>query len=520
VPGFSLDAGVKIHGGCTRLYPQKSLAIFARSVYGASRINYPIFADRSLASYNNLVLRSSAQDWWRTMFRDGMIQTLIGQAMDLETQAYRPAIVLLNGEYWGIHNLREKQNEHYFADHFSLDPDEVEILDSDSGDLLGQSLHYDEMMSYLLSVDMTLPEVMDVANTYMDVDAYIDYLIAEIYSANADWPGNNLKLWRPKTAGGRWRWVIFDMDMGFAGNSNSQYYSNTLDLATDPNGADWPNPPWSTLLLRTLLQNPDFRNEFIQRFAAHANTTFAPERVLHTIDSLRAEIADEIPNHKLRWPQSISFSPTWDEAILLMRTFATNRAKYVRPHFYDHFGLSGSARLMLGVSDAAAGHILAHGVRMPGPSIGAVFFRDVPVFLEAVANAGYRFERWEGVVQSFSDTVSVLLTENTDLTAVFVSDSTSTAMGLAVPRAARLHQNYPNPFARTTRIDFELAEPGNVRLQLYDVLGRKVATLKQGFFAAGRHAVLLDGTGLESGIYFYRLRSTGFQRVRTLSILH
>ncbi len=518
-PGFSLDAGVKIHGGCTRLYPQKSLAIFARSVYGTSRINYPIFEDRSLTSYNNLVLRTSAQDWWRTMFRDGMIQTLIGQAMDLETQAYRPAIMLLNGEYWGIHNLREKQNEHYFADHFGLDPDGVEILDSDSGNLTGQSAHYDEMMSYLLSVDMTRPEVLDVVDTYMDVGAYIDYLIAEIYSANADWPGNNLKLWRPKTVGGRWRWVIFDLDMGFAGNANSQYYSNTLALATDPNGSEWPNPPWSTLILRTLLKNPDFRGEFIQRFAAHVNTTFSPERVFHLIDSLRAQIAAEIPRHKQRWPQSISYSRTWDDAIQLMQTFATNRARYVRPHFYDYFGLSGSARLTLSVSDAAGGHIVAHGVRMPGPSIGAVFFRDVPVRLRAVASPGHRFERWEGLVQLSSDTVSVFLTQNADLTAVFAPDDTPTSVGSAIPRTTRLLHNYPNPFGRTTHIHFELAEPGDVSLDLYDVLGRKVATIADGFRAAGQHTVVLDGASLDSGVYFYRLRSEGFQRVRALSIL-
>ncbi|MDX1430058.1 MAG: CotH kinase family protein, partial [Rhodothermales bacterium] len=300
--GFAVDAGVKIHGGCTRIYPQKSLAIFARREYGHSRIEYPVFGDGAPASLNNLVLRSSAQDWWRTMFRDGMIQTVIESGMDLETQAYRPAVVFLNGEYWGIHNLREKQNEHYLADHFGVDPDAVEILEGDKADVLGQSSHYDAMMNYMLSSDMTKRETLEQIDIWMDVDNYIDYLIAEIYSANADWPGNNLKFWRPTTSGGRWRWMIFDMDFGFGGNANGRYTSNTLALATDPNGSDWPNPPWSTLLLRTLLESPYFRDEFIQRFAVHANTTFEPTAVLDTIDSLRAVIAQEIPRHKARWP--------------------------------------------------------------------------------------------------------------------------------------------------------------------------------------------------------------------------
>ncbi len=517
--GFSLDAGVKIHGGCTRIYPQKSLAIYARSIYGPSRIEYAIFADREFKSYNNLVLRSSAQDWWRSMFRDGLIQTVIADGMDLETMAYRPAIVLLNGAYWGIHNLREKQNAHYFADRIGFDPEAIEILDTDSGDWIGQSDHYDEMISFMLSTDMTRSEALDVVDTYMDVDAYIDYLAAEIFVANADWPGNNVKAWRPRAPGGRWRWAIYDLDMGYAGNANSQYYSNTLALATDPNGGEWPNPPWSTLLLRTLLQNPDFRNEFIQRFAAHVNTTFEPQKVLLTVDSLRAAIADEIPRHKQRWPQSISFSSTWEDAIDLIRDFAARRARYVRPHFYDYFGISGSSRLTLRVLQPAAGYIEAHGVKMPGPEFGAVFFRDVPVQLKAVAHPGYRFDRWEGAVQSSTDTTSLVLSDNMDLTAVFVEDGTATTVDVETPFSDNLSQNHPNPFSSATRIEFEVSSPGEVSLRLFDVLGRRVATLTEGYRSAGRHSVVLDAGTLNSGVYFYTLTTAKSTSTRSLSIV-
>ena len=516
-PGFSLDAGVKIHGGCTRIYPQKSLAIFARGVYGPTRIEYSIFPDRDLTSYNNLVLRTSAQDWWRTMFRDGMIQTVIADGMDLETMAYRPAIVLLNGEYWGIHNLREKQNEHYFADHYGIDPDAIEILDSDTGDWIGQSDHYDEMMSFMLSTDMTRAESLDVVDTYMDVDAYIDYLVAEIFVANTDWPGNNVKLWRPREPGGRWRWAIYDLDMGYAGNATSQYHSNTLALATEPSGPEWPNPPWSTLLLRTLLKNPDFRNEFIQRFAAHVNTTFAPERVLRTIDSLRAVIASEIPT--IQSPRNGIWIQTWEDAIDLIRDFATRRERYVRPHFYDYFGISGSSRLTLTVSDASSGYIEANGVSMPGPVFGAVFFREVPVRLRAVANPGYKFERWQGVVNSVSDTTSVVLSDHAELTAVFVEDGTATSTGVKTHLPDELLQNHPNPFSSTTVVEFVIGLPGDVRIELFDVLGRRVAELTDGYRAAGRHSVVLDARTLNSGVYFYPLTTARSSFTRTLTVV-
>ena len=119
--GFDLaldqGAGVEIFGGCSRIYPQKSLTLRARGRYGASDCAYRFFPELDIESFDDLILRSSAQDWWRTMFRDGMIQTLT-RHMDIDGQAYRPTVVFLNGEYWGIHNLREKLNEDYLAGHY------------------------------------------------------------------------------------------------------------------------------------------------------------------------------------------------------------------------------------------------------------------------------------------------------------------------------------------------------------------------------------------------------------------
>ena len=79
--GFKVAAGVQIYGGCSRLYPEKSLAFYFRSQYGPGKLNYRLFDDLDLTEYNNFVLRSSGQDWWRTMYRDGMVQTLIEQGM-------------------------------------------------------------------------------------------------------------------------------------------------------------------------------------------------------------------------------------------------------------------------------------------------------------------------------------------------------------------------------------------------------------------------------------------------------
>jgi hypothetical protein len=513
------DAGVKIFGGCTRIYDQKSLALYARSGYGPGRFRHRVFPQLDKDSFNNLILRSSAQDWWRTMFRDGMIHTLIQKGMSIETQAYRPALVFLNGQYWGIHNLREKLNEHYFADHFGFEPEGLEIIQNDDGTIEGASGHFDAVMDYVRSAAIAEPGAFDVLSDWIDIPAYVDYLVAEIYAANGDWPGNNLKYWRPLTGGGRWRWVIFDMDMGFGGNQYGQTTTNTLALATSTAGEIWSNPPWSTELLRRMLLNGRFRDLFIQRMAAHMSTTFETEHVLAVIDSLQANIAAEIPRHRARWTKSISYDPDWNVLVDIMREFARNRALSVRGHFHDEFGLPGSARLHLAVDPPSAGSVQAAGVTMPPGEPGPVFFRGVPLTLRAVPADGFRFEHWEGDLAATTDTATTTLTGETWVTAVFAPLSVAREGDTAPRPASRLGQSWPNPASGPVRIEYETTAPGPVSIVLFDGLGRRVATLADGPHPAGRHAVHVPDRGLPPGVYLYSMVAPGFRASRRMTVL-
>ena len=130
--GFRLDAGVKIFGGWSRGLPQKSLAIYARPGYGTSEINYQIFPDKEIDSFVAIVLRNSGNEWFgsgqdnATMFRDGMHTSLMDNT-GIDHQEYRPAAVYINGDYWGIHNIREKVNEEFLASNNpGVDPDELD----------------------------------------------------------------------------------------------------------------------------------------------------------------------------------------------------------------------------------------------------------------------------------------------------------------------------------------------------------------------------------------------------------
>lgn len=430
--GFKIDAGIQIGGGCTRKYPQKSLAIYARSEYGVSKINYPIFEDKQITQFNNILLRNSGQDWWRAMFRDGMMQTLVKDQMDIDWQAYKPAILFLNGAYWGIHAIREKHNEHYLESNYGINPDEIDILSGNASVKQGSADLYNDMIGFIETNDMAIADNYNWVTTQMDVNEYLNYIIAEIYFANIDWPGGNIKYWRQKGENHKWRWFLFDTDLGFGAHGLGQYDSNTLQNATATTSTYYANPSWSTLLLRKLLENSRFKNQFIQRFASCLNITFNPQRVLNIIDSLKTNIGDEIPRHIQKWDQSTSFNEGWDYHVEVMREFASRRPGYVINHLIEKFALSGSTQLNVSYDDPAMGSVFINSVKLPTNNFSGTYLKDIPIQCNALPKSGYRFVGWQGLSNSSSDTINFVLTTESNLEAIFEIDESRVFNGLRI----------------------------------------------------------------------------------------
>ena len=190
------------------------------------------FPDLELEDFQSLVLRNSGNDWNFTMLRDGFM-TSIFHDVDLDVQSYRPMLVYLNGEFWGLHNLREKVNEHFIAGHHPVDPDEIDLIEVQTANE-GSIDDYDELLDYVTQSDMTDPIVFDSLSKWIDIDNHIDYNIAQIFIDNRDWPGNNIKYWRPQQNDGLWRWILYDTDFGFGIPWNGQGYDyNTLLFALE-----------------------------------------------------------------------------------------------------------------------------------------------------------------------------------------------------------------------------------------------------------------------------------------------
>lgn len=407
------DVGARIFGGWSRANDQKSFAVFARKEYGSKTIDYPFFADNKLTSYSSLVLRNSGNDWGGSMFKDGLITSLTAP-LGIDHQSFQPVVTYLNGEYWGIYNLREKVNEDYLAAHYNLNADEITILQNEAEVVEGTNTEYMQIIDYLNSnASLVTSEKYSYMSDRIDVDNFIKYQLSNIYVGNTDWPGNNIKFWKSDVSGSKWRWIMYDTDFGF--NSND-VYDNTLEFALYPDGWGWPNPYWSTLMLRRMVTNMEFRNDFINQMADHINTTFQPADVISHIDSMAANIESEMAQHKSRWGQSYD---GWKWTVNSFKDFANVRPDVMRDHFQQYFNLSSQQRINLDVSAEAHGVIKVNTVIPVDYPFSGIYFEGVPISLEAIPKAGYKFVKWEGDNNTENRIITLDLIETTSVNAVF-----------------------------------------------------------------------------------------------------
>ncbi len=319
------DIGIRIHGATSRKKRQKSLRIYARKEYGARLLNYSGFSNTNQTKFNRLVLRNLMSGWQKTLFKDELTN-YICRNLNFDWLDYKPAVVFLNGEYWGVHHLREHFDKYYVSNKYGCDKDSVNIVAHGDyklyfggkkrlrlkGNGEGHFALYDYIYQNNLNDSAAYAHVSDI----LDIPAIIDFYCAQFYFGNTDYLENNNKLWS-YGSNGQWHPVFFDLDGAWDLNVD-----NLKKIMSENGGTR--SAPYSTYLFRSLMKSSIFKKAFLERFKYLLLNDFSSTTVLEALELFKTEYKPIVKEHIRRWsyPGSVR---QWERKLNYLESFATHR---------------------------------------------------------------------------------------------------------------------------------------------------------------------------------------------------
>ena len=380
----------RIAGNQSRGAKIKTFAIYAHKRFGTKHFKYEFFPDQKpgLTDFKSLVLRNAGNDFDYLYMRDAIIQRSIGQHVDLDWQAWLPAIIYINGTYYGMLNIRERANEHnIYSNHDKLE--DIDLLENSSLKE-GTKNNYNAFKSFYNTPGHTLAEYAE----WMDWQEYINLMAMNLYFHNQDFPGNNNVMWRPRAEGGKWRWISKDTDFGLGLYGAPADY-NTIEWLYDPNydpKRDWGNSPNATLLFRRLMEDKDFCREFIDRCAIYMGDFMNENGTRAIWDPMYERIKYEYPYHR----KLINKGNNYEKELRNARKFLTQRTN----EFYKQLGIKydlGEPEPMTVNKSLESQHavkLIFNGVPLTTNSFDGKFYAGRTVTLEATPINDFEVMGW------------------------------------------------------------------------------------------------------------------------------
>lgn len=420
-PQWEKDMALEIHGGWSRAEAQKGFRVDFKNQYDGE-LEYPLWGGKpDLGPINNFNLRNGGQHVWTYKFQDAFLAKVM-QETHIDYEEWQPCMLFINGEAWGLYEIREKADEHFVESNYGIDNNSVDLLNAWSA-LNGSDSGFINLYSSLMAMNPLTDDYYNKFDQNVDIQNYIDYYIGEIYYQNVDfggyyWGVNNTKLWREQN-GGKWRFIMYDMD-GAMGYFGSAPIDNYINLTRNPS---YPNA-FSQIFDRTL-NNIDIRNYFVNRFADLINTIYKQENMEAIAYTMRDSIISEIPHQLSAW--GAPTVATVDSYLNAMLNYNNTRRSTARTHINTSFGLGGQRSLTIDVEPAGAGYIILNTITPTELPWTGIYFDGVPVSLTAVANPGYTFSNWEAndllPTGSTDIALSINLDEGDNFTAVFTGSA-------------------------------------------------------------------------------------------------
>ena len=402
----------RVMGGQSREHPLKSLAVYANKRFGAKRFDYEFFPDQKpgLTDFKSIMLRNAGNDFGGLYMRDAIIQRVMAENADIDWQAWRPAVIFLNGTYKGMLNIRERSNDDNIYTNYKdesgnglEDIDMVEISQENSQmveELKAGTLdNYNAFKAFYNQAGHTLDEYEQI----MDCQEFINIMIMNLYYCNLDFPGNNIVVWRPTAEGGRWRWIAKDTDFGlglYGRNANYNTIEWIYNHNYDPNN-NWANTSQATQLFRSLMADPDFKRKFIDQAAIYMGD-FLNERGTRAIwDPMADLVKPELVKHREEnsgggwWGWHPNYEQEINNEINNARNWLSQRTNYFYTHVANYYNLGTPTPLVVNKDMAEEVTTIINGVTLKNADFDGKFFANRQLTVEAEGSGNRVVMGWK-----------------------------------------------------------------------------------------------------------------------------
>ena len=393
----------RVAGAASRGAAKKTLALYAHKRFGTKRFDYEFFPDQRPGStdFKSLVLRNAGNDFDYLYMRDALVQRVMAEHTDLDWQAWRPAIVYVNAQYYGILNIRERANENNVYTHYD-GLEDIDLIENWWDLKEGTMDAYNSFKQFYNDHGHTMAEY----EQWMDCYEFINLMVMNLYFNNLDFPGNNIIMWRPRqgtvppTSGqtnGRWRWIAKDCDyvMGIYGDPVSYNIIEWLHNPDYDKNRNWgANGYDATRLFRRLMEDEDFSREFIDRCAIYMGDFLNEQGIRALWDAMYEQIRYEYPYHRNpinRW------WPNYNEELQNARAWVSQRTSIFYQQLADHYGLGDPVPMTIvgGQADDDDGvGLVFNGVRLTQREFDGKFFAGRHFTLEGVDDAAWEVKGW------------------------------------------------------------------------------------------------------------------------------
>ncbi|CAN5340879.1 hypothetical protein BH09BAC5_BH09BAC5_07050 [soil metagenome] len=507
------------HGNDSWAYNQRGIDFKSVDEQGYDyALNYKLFNLSTRQHFKDIILKAAANDNYpfepgSAHIRDAYCNTLSQKAnLHLDERTYEACEMYVNGEYWGVYEIREKVDDNdYTSYYYNQDVPNVQMLKTWGGTWSAYGgaqaqTDWNTLQSFIVSNNMATPANWAHVDTMFNWKSLADYVILNSVCVTSDWLNWNTEWWRgldPNQGATRWRYCLWDNDATFGHYINYTGIPDTSPNA-DPCNPETLNDPGGQghiPVLNALMANPTFKQWYISRFADLMNTSLSCDSMIDLLDTMISTITPEMPAQCAKWGGSM---PTWNANVLTMRNYIQTRCVALQTGMIGCYNLTGPYDIVIEVQPVGAGTVDCNSLHLDQFPWNGQYYGGIPIILQtAPTSSNYTFDHWEmGSVPTPSstvDSININITGPDHIIAVYKTNEILS--NVFIPTAFS-----PNSDGQNDMFFVHGLDPSqSAQLIIFNRWGQQVFETKD--MSLGWDGTF-HGAACASGVYAYYLKAT------------